>query len=106
MTDIKDHGEGCTCGCQDNKDEDMSITLEFDDGEKVIVEPLFIFNLDGKDYIALVPTDEESEDVYLYVYHDLADEEFEFLDIEDDDEFDRVVAEFERIVEEAEGTEE
>ena len=106
MTDKKDHGADCTCGCQDNKDEDMSITLEFDDGEKVIVEPLFIFNLDGKDYIALVPTDEESEDVYLYVYHDLADEEFEFLDIEDDDEFDRVVAEFERIVEEAEGTEE
>lgn len=101
MTDKIDHGEGCTCGCQDEKDEDMSITLEFDDGEKVVVEPLFIFNLDGKDYIALVPEDEESEDVYLYIYHDLADEEFEFLDIEDDDEFDRVSKEFERIIEES-----
>ena len=106
MAEKEDHGKDCTCGCQDGKEEDMSITLEFDDGEKVIVEPLFIFNLEGKDYIALVPTDEESEDVYLYIYHDLADEEFEFLDIEDDDEFDRVVAEFERIVEEAEGAEE
>ena len=106
MTDKLDHGEGCTCGCQDEKDEEMKITLEFDDGENVEVEPLFIFNLDGKDYIALVPTDEESDDVYLYIYHDLDDEEFEFLDIEDDDEFDRVSAEFERIIEETEGLEE
>ena len=106
MTDVIDHGEGCTCGCQDGKDEEMNITLEFDDGEKVQVEPLFIFNLDGKDYIALVPADEESDDVYLYIYHDLADEEFEFLDIEDDEEFEKVSAEFERILEETEGMEE
>lgn len=101
MTDKMEHDENCTCGCQDGQDEEMNITLEFDDGEKVEVTPLFIFNLDGKDYIALVPVDEESEDVYLYIYHDLADEEFEFLDIEDDEEFDRVAAEFERIIEES-----
>lgn len=106
MTDKLDHGEDCTCGCQDGKEEDMKITLEFEDDEKVVVEPLFVFNLDGKDYIALVPEDEESDDVYLYIYHDLADEEFEFLDIEDDEEFDKVCKEFERIIEEAEGTEE
>ncbi|MBR3401927.1 MAG: DUF1292 domain-containing protein [Parasporobacterium sp.] len=106
MTDKLEHGEDCTCGCQDSKDEDMKITLEFEDDEKVVVEPLFVFNLDGKDYIALVPEDEESDDVYLYIYHDLADEEFEFLDIEDDEEFDRVCKEFERIIEETEGTEE
>ena len=105
MTDKLDHGPGCTCGCQDEA-EDMRITLEFDDGEKVEVEPLFLFALDNKDYIALVPADEESDDVYLYRYHDLADEEFEFLDIEDDDEFERVSKEFERILEEAEGLEE
>ena len=106
MTDKLEHGEDCTCGCQDSKDEDMKITLEFEDDEKVVVEPLFVFNLDGKDYIALVPEDEESDDVYLYIYHDLADEEFEFLDIEDDEEFDMVCKEFERIIEETEGTEE
>ena len=107
MTDKLDHGPDCTCGCQDgNSDEDMKITLEFDDGEKAEVEPLFLFALNGKDYIALVPVDEESDDVYLYRYHDLADEEFEFLDIEDDDEFEQVSKEFERIIEEAEGLEE
>ncbi len=106
MADKINHGEGCSCGCQDGADEDMSITLEFDDGEKVEVEPLFIFSIDNKDYIALVPVDEESDDVYLYIYNELGDEEFEFLDIEDDEEFDRVSAEFERIIDETEGAEE
>jgi secreted PhoX family phosphatase len=106
MADKINHGEGCSCGCQDGADENMNITLEFDDGEKVEVEPLFIFSIDNKDYIALVPVDEESDDVYLYIYHELGDEEFEFLDIEDDAEFDRVSAEFERIIEETEGVEE
>lgn len=106
MTDKLDHGPDCTCGCQDGSDEEMKITLEFDDGEKVEVVPLFVFALDNKDYVALVPENEESEDVYLYRYHDLSDEEFEFLDIEDDEEFDRVCQEFERILEEAEGAEE
>lgn len=85
---------------QNENDEDMMITLEFEDGENVVVEPLFIFNFEDKDYIALVPVDEDSEDVYLYIYHELDDDEFEFMDIEDDDEFDRVAAEFERIIEE------
>ena len=39
MADIKEHGEGCTCGCQDGQEEEMNITLEFDDGEKVEVAP-------------------------------------------------------------------
>ena len=99
MSDKNDRGNG-------QNDEEMKITLEFEDGENVEVAPLFIFNFDNKDYIALVPLDEESEDVYLYIYHDLDNDEFEFLDIEDDDEFDRVAAEFERIIEETEGLDE
>ena len=105
MSENIEHGPECDCGCQDEK-EDLSVTLEFDDGEKVVVEPLFIFNIDGKDYIALVPVEEDSDDVYLYIYKELSDDEFEFIDIEDDDEFDKVTKEFERIMEEAEALEE
>ncbi|MCQ2513285.1 MAG: DUF1292 domain-containing protein [Lachnospiraceae bacterium] len=86
-------------------DEVITITLEFEDDEKVVVEPLFIFEVDGKEYVALAPIDEESDDVYLYEYRELDDDEFEFLDIEDDAEFDKVAAEFERIVDEAEAEE-
>ena len=78
------------------------ITLEFDEGEDVIYEPLFIFDFEDQDYIALVPVDEENDEVYLYLYNEFDNGEFEFLDIEDDALFDRVVAEFERIIEEAE----
>ncbi len=87
-------------------EEDMTITLEFDDGESVLCEPLFVFDVDGVDYVALVPVDEESDDVYLYEYNEISDDEFEFLDIEDDATFDKVAAEFEKIMEEAEATEE
>ena len=82
-------------------DEVPVITLEFDDGN-VECEPLFVFDYNGVDYIALVPTDEDSEDVYLYEYNEINDEEFEFIDIEDDDLFDEVAAEFERIMDETE----
>lgn len=99
-----EHGPGCECGC--NEEEDMTITLEFDDGEKVLCEPLFVFDYEGTDYVALVPVDEDSDDVYLYQYVELSDDEFEFLDIESDELFDKVSEEFERIMEEADALEE
>jgi len=85
-------------------EEPIVVTLEFDDGENVECEPLFIFTLEeypDKEYIALIPTDEESEDVYLYQYTEIGEDEFEFVDIEDDAEFDKVAAEFEKLTEEA-----
>ena len=73
-----------------NFEEETVITLEFDDGEEVDCTPLVVFEVDEKEYIALVPVDEESEDVYLYNYKEIDEDEFEFTDIEDDDEFDTV----------------
>ncbi len=103
MSENYTHDHDNECGSQD---EVLKITLEFDDGEDVVCEPLFIFDFDGKEYIALVPYDEESDDVYIYAYNELGDDEFEFLDIDSDEEFDKVVAEFERIIEEAENASE
>ena len=102
MTDKLEHGPECDCGCHDEEMEIPTITLEFDDDEKVDCEPLFIFEVEGCEYIALAPVDETLDDVYLYAYNEINEEEFEFLDIEDDALFDRVVAEFEKIVGEAE----
>lgn len=99
MTDKLNHGPDCDCGCQE---EVPQITLEFDDGENIVCEPLFIFDFEEQDYIALVPVDEENDEVFLYLYNEFDNGEFEFLDIEDDAQFDRVAKEFERIIEEAE----
>ena len=75
------------------------ITLEFDDGVEVECEIMGVFDYDGKEYIALIPND-DTYDVYIYGYKEIGDDEFELVDIEDDDEFEKVVAEFDKIMEE------
>ena len=77
------------------------ITLEFDDGEDVECEIMGIFDVDGKEYIALVPLD-GSDDVYIYGYKEHGEDEFELIYIDDDKEFEKVVAEFDKIVDEEE----
>ena len=78
-------------------DEADVITLEFDDGVEVECEIMGVFDYNGKEYIALIP-DDDSDDVYLYGYKEVGEEEFELIDIEDDAEFEAVVAEFDKIM--------
>ena len=75
------------------------ITLEFDDGEDVECEIMGVFDFNGKEYIALIP-DDGTDDVYIYGYKEVDDDEFELVDIDDDAEFEAVVAEFESIMDE------
>lgn len=75
-------------------EEDVYLTLEFDDGDKKECLVLVVFEVDGKEYVAL---EDDNEEVYLYGYHDLNEEEFELVDIETDEEFEKVCAEFERL---------
>ena len=78
-------------------EETEVITLEFDDGVEVECEIMGVFDYEGKEYIALIP-DDGSDDVYIYGYYEVGDDEFELVDIEDDAEFEKVVAEFDKIV--------
>ena len=77
------------------------ITLEFDDGAEVECEIMGVFDYNGKEYIALIP-DDGTDDGYIYGYKEVGDEEFELVDIEDDAEFEAVVAEFDKIMMEEE----
>jgi hypothetical protein len=74
------------------------ITLEFDDGAEIECEIMGVFDYEGKEYIALIPND-GTDDVYIYGYKEVGEEEFELVDIEDDAEFEKVVAEFDKIME-------
>ncbi len=83
----------------DNKElygyeEEDILTLEFDDGEAVECGILGVFDALDKEYIALNPLG--TEDVYIYGYEE-DDDEFELKDITDDEEFEKVVAEFEKL---------
>ena len=75
------------------------ITLEFDDGAEVECEIMGVFDYNGKEYIALIP-DDGTDDVYIYGYKEVGDDEFELVDIEDDAEFEAAVAEFDSIMDE------
>ncbi|MGN0718947.1 MAG: DUF1292 domain-containing protein [Anaerovoracaceae bacterium] len=82
-------------------EETEVITLEFDDGAEVECEIMGVFDFNGKEYIALIP-DDGTDDVYIYGYKEVGEDEFELVDIEDDAEFEAVVAEFDKIMMEEE----
>ena len=82
-------------------DDAEYLTLEFDDGVEVECEIMGVFDCDGKEYIALLPED-GSDDVYIYGYEEYGDEEFDLIDIEDDKEFEKAVAAFDKLVAEME----
>ena len=77
-------------------EEQDVITLEFDDGLEVECAIMGVFEYGEKEYIALIPLD-DSDDVYIYGYKEVGEEEFELVDLEDE-EFDKAVAEFDAIM--------
>lgn len=84
-------------GYNDGIDEEAEyITLEFDDGEEVECEIMGVFEAAGKEYIALIP-DDGTDDVYIYGYKEVGEDEYDLVDI-DDAEFEVAVAEFDKIV--------
>ena len=87
------------------EEEAEFITLEFEDEdgkvEEVECEIMGVFEANGKEYIALIPND-DTDDVYIYGYKEVGEDEFDLVDIEDDAEFEAAVAEFDAIVAEEE----
>lgn len=72
--------------CHEEEYNAVILNLEDQDLECGVIT---IFEMDGQDYIALFPMDENgepaSDDVYLYHYHDDGDEpEIEYIDDEDE----------------------
>lgn len=81
------------------EEKDM-VTLEFEDKE-VECEIMGVFEAEGKEYVALIPED-GTDDVWIYGYKEVGDDEFEIIDIEDDAEFEAAVKEFDAIMASAE----
>ena len=83
------------------EEEEDIITLEFDDDTAVDCYVMGTFELNDKEYIALAPED-GTDDVYIYGYKQLGDDEFEIIEIETEEEFDAAAAEFDAIMDEEE----
>ena len=105
-------------GKKDNLDEEMTVELELDDGTTVVCAVVTIFEADGRDYIALLPLDENGEnedgEVWFYRYIENPEDpneepELDFIDSDDEyeavaDAFDEYLdsVEFDEIIEDEE----
>ena len=90
-------------------DSDMKVTLELYDGTTVTCSIVTILDVDDKDYIVLMPLDEEGkpegEEVWFYRYSENPDdpnEEPELGYIDDDDEYERVAEAFDEFLDNCE----
>ena len=82
-----------------NENESLTVTLTLENNEELECAVLNIFEADEKEYIALLPLDENGDNtdgqIYLYRFIDNGeDEEPGIENIEEDEEFDRVSAIF------------
>ena len=82
-----------------NEKESLTVTLTLENNEELECAVLNIFKADEKEYIALLPLDENGDNtdgqIYLYRFIDNGEEEEPGLEnIEEDEEFDRVSAIF------------
>ncbi len=88
---------GAVSSQPEDNDEEMTVTLDLDDGTSVTCAIVTILPVNGRDYIVLLPLDEDGENadgmVWFYRYHENEnnpDEEPELEYIEDDEEYEIV----------------
>ena len=82
----KDHVCGKDCECGHNHDEDHpTVTLTLEDDSELECAILGTFDVDNKEYIALVPLDSDEAYIYKFVEHENG--EIELSSINDEAEF-------------------
>lgn len=86
---MSDNCCGGNCGCGHNHDEEQFMTIITEDDTELKCSVIDIFDLDeNRTYIALLPLGQE--EVILYRYIELENDEFELQNIETDEEFEEV----------------
>lgn len=94
------HGANCDCGCNDVEFDTMTLTLE--DGSELTCGVISIFPVKDKQYIALLPLNDENEseegEVYLYQFVELDEENVDLINIEDDEEYELVADAFDELL--------
>ena len=94
---------------KDYDDEEMTVELELDDGTNVNCAVITILTVEEKDYIVLLPLNEDGEnedgEVWFYGYRENPDdpnEEPELLYIDDDAEYEKVTDAFDEYIDSCE----
>ena len=94
---------------RDNIDEEMTVDITLENDEVVTCAVITILEVEGKDYIVLLPLDEDGNnddgEVWFYDYSENPDdpnEEPELTYIEDDDEYEAVAEAFDEYLDSCE----
>ena len=99
---MSEHNHDCNCGCND----EVTVTLTLDNDEVIECAVLTIYSVDEKEYIALLPLDENGEneegEVYIYRYVETEEGEPTLENIEDDDEYEAAADAFDEWLDEQE----
>lgn len=88
-----------------DEDEELFVTLELEDDSEVECQVLTIFEVEGQDYVVLLPVDStEDEEGEIYIYRYFEDEEGNpgLDNIETEEEFEMVSEVFDQLVEDGE----
>lgn len=98
-------------GCGSSSDTGhQTITLTMDDNTEVECAILTVFPVESKEYIALLPLDEngqnENGEVYIYVFTRTENGDPMLSNIEDDEEYNKVAVAFDVILQNAREAEE
>ena len=79
------------------------ITLTLEDGSDLVCDVLSVFPVEGIDYIALLPANDDPDaEIFLYRFVDHGDDDIELINIEDDEEFEKVSDAFDELLDAAE----
>ena len=94
---------------ENDQDENVvdQVTLTLEDDSELVCDILAIFPAEGRDYIALLPQypedspEADNGDIFLYRFVEKGDD-IELIDIEDEDEFERISEAFDEYMDSAE----
>ena len=96
------HDHNCDCGCN----EEVTVTLTLDNDEVIECAVLTIYSVDNKEYIALLPLDEDGDNeegvVFIYRYVETEDGVPTLENIDDDDEYEAAADAFDEWLDEQE----
>ena len=99
----QNHQESQKASLHLGEEMEDTISLQLDDGE-IECGIIASFPVEGKDYVALLPLQTPEgfaeEEVFLYAYTRDGDD-FELIDILDDEEFDKVADFFDELLDDA-----
>ena len=90
---------------REQQNEEITVTLTLDNDEVLECAVLTIYEAGGRQYIALLPLDEngeEEEDVYIYRYIETDPENPDLENIEDDEEYEIAADAFDEWLDEQE----